>query len=87
MYTYLEQKQHLFSEEGQVAFLAVRDKAQELLKEAGAFRLQEAINGISGVGSWTLLACVDRLVELREIREIPQRDCVGQHRVFVSTRN
>ena len=84
MYNYQEIKPSLFTEQGQVMFLKVRDNVQELLKTAGAVRMQEAISGCTG-SSWDMLACVDRLVELKEIREITGDDVAGQHRVFVAT--
>jgi hypothetical protein len=43
---------------------------------------------IAGIGdSWQRIACVDRLVELGEIREITNpNEVAGQHRIFVDTR-
>lgn len=81
MYNYNTQRPHLFSEQGQVMFLKIRDNVNKLLKEAGAVMMSRAISSCTG-DTWDMLACVDRLVELGEIREIPQ-DCAGQHRVFV----
>jgi len=84
-YNYQTEKPFLFTERGQVAFLAIRDNVHKLLSSAGAVRMQEAYRVNSGAGtSWQELACVDRLVELGEIREITQGDVAGQHRVFVS---
>ena len=62
-------------------FLSIRDRVNSLLKQAGAVRMQEAISGETG-SSWQMLACVDRLVELGEIREITG-DVAGQYRVFI----
>ena len=55
--------------------------------------MQEAIQTLSG-DSWTMLACLDRMVELGEIREIREREVLvpyndviegpAQHRVFVA---
>ena len=81
MYKYEEQKQNIFTEEGQAMFLKIRDKAHELLGIAGAFKIGYVISGNSG-DSWDMLACIDRLVELGEIREIEQK-VSGQNRVFV----
>lgn len=81
MYNYQTEKQVIFTEEGQKMFLAIRDKVSSLLKQAGAVRMQEAISGQSGL-SWEMFACVDRLVELGELREITG-DVPGQYRVFV----
>lgn len=81
-YLYEDLKPTLFTERGQEKFLKVRDKTKSLLSLAGACRLEEMISGAFG-DSWELLACVDRLVELGEIREITGSGVAGQHRVFV----
>jgi len=85
-YEYSKNKQRLFSDEGQRMFLKVRDFVQDALKRAGAIRMQEAIGAAGGGDSWTMLACVDRMVELGELREITTGNVAGQHRVFVSAR-
>ena len=82
MYDYFKEKHKIFTEENQVNFLKVRDQAHKLLKEAGAFMLFSACKGVSG-DTWTMMAYVDRLVELKEIREITS-NVAGQHRVFVA---
>lgn len=81
-YIYAEQREAIFTDQGQRLFLKIKKRADDLLSSAGAFRMQEAIQGNAG-DSWLRLACVDRLVELGEIREIHQLSCAGQHRVFV----
>ena len=83
MYNYKTEKPKIFTEEGQETFLKIRDRVQELLKQSGAVMMQNAISGLTG-DSWFHLACVDRLVELNEIREITCNNVAGQHRVFVS---
>ncbi len=83
-YDYAKQKPQVFSEDGQVLFLKMRDKAKRLLKEAGAFRLQELMDGFTG-STWDMIACVDRLVELGEILELArpsQMSSWSQNRVF-----
>lgn len=82
-YDYQQQRASLFTDEGQRKLLAVRDRVARLLKTAGAVRLQEAIAEVTG-DSWESLACVDRLVELGEIREITGEGVAGQHRVYVA---
>jgi hypothetical protein len=47
--------------------------------------MQEAISGATG-SSWTMLAAIDRLVELGELREISTTGAVT-HQIFVSARN
>jgi len=82
VYRYDDLKPILFTERGQEKFLKVRNKTQSLLSLAGACRLEEMISGALG-DSWESLVCVDRLVELGEIREITGAGVAGQHRVFV----
>ena len=84
MYTYENEKSKIFTESGQEMFLKIRDKVQILLKQSGSFMLEKAISGVTG-DSWVQLACIDRLVELKEIKEITDKTTVaGQHRVFIS---
>lgn len=84
IYVYEKQRQNLFTDEGQRMFLRVRDWVGLRLNDAGAFRMQEAMSAAGGGDSWDMLACVDRLVELGEIREVTRGACAGQHRVFVA---
>ena len=81
-YNYQTEKPGIFTEDGQEMFLAIRDKTKKLLSEAGACRLKEMISGTTG-DSWRMLACVDRLEELGEIREVTGANIAGQFRVFV----
>lgn len=81
MYSYTKEKPSLFTEDGQVMFLTIRDNVQRLIKEAGAVRVQEGWTGVTG-STWQMMACFDRMVELGEITEITGKDCMGQHRIF-----
>jgi hypothetical protein len=84
-YEYEKEKPGIFTENGQVMFLRIRDKVQSLLKQAGAFSMFSAMSDCTGE-SWQMMACVDRLVELGEIKEVPRgNDCPGQYRIFVRT--
>lgn len=84
MYKYSEQKKIVFTDEGQKMFLAIRDNVKRLIREAGAVDMACAISVVSG-DSWENMACVDRLVELGEIREISRETYVaGQYRVFIT---
>lgn len=83
MYSYEQEKPELFTESGQVVFLKIRDNVKRLLALAGAVRMREAIAGNSG-DIWQRQACVDRLVELGEIREITHGKTPGHYRVFVA---
>lgn len=86
MYDYQTERPKLFTEDGQVMFLGIRDRSKSLIAKAGAARVNEIMRGATG-DSWVMLACVDRLVELGELREIKQEGYVaGQDRIFVSAK-
>ncbi len=84
MYHYDNHKAWATSEKGQKQFLSIRDKARTLMKTAGAASMERLIAG--QVGSvWEMMACVDRLVELNELIEIPNpMSRAGQHRLFIA---
>lgn len=67
-YEYATERPFVFTEEGQVMFLAIRDKAQHLCELAGAVNV-EKLMCVSGC-SWSMLACVDRLIELGEFKYV-----------------
>ena len=82
-YAYKQLKPGIFTEDGQVMFLKIRDNVKALLKESGAVAMGRTSKGVTG-DSWSMMACVDRLVELGEIKEVPRSDyCPGQYRIFV----
>lgn len=82
-YNYATEREKLWTEAGSVLFIAVRDRVKKLLFHSGAFTLGCAIQGVSG-DTWVMIAAVDRLAELGEIRELTQSNRVRtQDRVFV----
>lgn len=83
MYEYTKLRPNLFTENGQVLFLKIRDHTRDLLNEAGAVRATEVMQACMG-DSWLKMACLDRMVELDELQEITPPDTKGQHRVFIS---
>jgi hypothetical protein len=85
-YSYEEQRAELFTDDGQRLFIAVRDHTLGLIRIAGAVQADKAMNGPhpSGCDSWGLMACIDRMVELREIKCVYQEGA-WQHRVYMST--
>jgi hypothetical protein len=82
-YSYQAQRAEVFTEAGQVMFLKIRDNAKRLLSIAGAAQAEKIWAGCSG-DSWTMLACVDRLVELGELRLICREHCPTQNQVYVA---
>jgi len=82
-YIYKTEKPRIFTEDGQVMFLKIRDHTKELFHLAGVAKASHMTATVPG-DSWAMLACIDRLVELGEIREIMQPHFVaGQDRIFV----
>lgn len=79
-YSYQTEREKLFTDEGQKLFLEIRDRANQLIKRAGCFHAVKAMDGSYG-DSWTMIACLDRMVELGELREI-ERNTWGQYRIF-----
>jgi hypothetical protein len=82
MYSYQTEREKVFTEAGQVLFLKIRDKTHELVRLAGAVKLGRIVHGMSGGDTWLQMACIDRLVELKEVVEVPQERVQGQDRVF-----
>ena len=83
-YRYETERPNLFTDEGQRRFLEIRDRADRLLRVAGAATLGKLLGGATG-DSFALIACVDRLVELGELRRVDSRDVASQHHVYVGT--
>lgn len=83
MYEYQKEKAWLFSDEGQRVLLKIRDKAREWYELAGAVRVGNLM-GISGLSSdsWQNLACIDRLVELKEY-QIANGDGATQNWILI----
>lgn len=86
MYRYEDLKPKLFTEEGSVLYTQIRDRVKRLLVEAGAVSMGAAISKSTG-DTWLMMACVDRMRELGELRDITVGLAVaGQDRVFVGPR-
>lgn len=85
MYEYKVEREAIFTEQGQRLFIGIRDHVKQMLRLSGAFTMGKAASlpdGIGAASGWKMMACVDRLVELGEIRELPTTGA-GQDRVFV----
>ena len=81
-YRYTEHRAWLFTEQGSTCFLKFRDNAKALLDTAGAFCGFNAFEGVSCGDTDRMLACLDRLVELGDVRCL-NPSAWGQHQVFV----
>jgi hypothetical protein len=87
MYKYEEEKKNLFTEGGMEMFIKIRDNVQQCLKKSGAVTAEKAMSTVTG-SSWTMLACLDKMVEMGELREITRLgEVAGQHRIFVGVTN
>jgi len=82
-YDYETQKPNLLTPQGQKGLFEVRALADERIETAGAVTMTKATNGCSLPNSWDRLAAMDYLVELGELREIPQENVRAQDRIFV----
>ena len=83
-YCYEEERANLFTEDGVEMLTAIRDKARELLRKAGAFSAGHAMESVAG-SSWTMLAALDYLVEKGEIVRVTDKHATwGQHQIFTS---
>jgi len=86
MYIYEEQKKKVLTKEGQKMLLSIRKRKNKLLLE-GVAKMSDLITGITGTGDpWIRMACVDRLVELGELKEVTKPRVWGQDRMFVHPR-
>lgn len=83
-YRYTDLRASLFTEEGQTRVLQAAKAARYLLEQSGAVRAAELMGRLTGVTTnWDQMAAIDRLVELKMLREITSSDVAGQDRVFV----
>lgn len=82
MYCYTDLKPQLLTDEGHRKFLKIRDRVKDLLLFSTTVSMEAALREASG-DSWLSIACVDRMVELGELREISQPGCPGQRRLFI----
>ncbi len=84
-YHYKDWRDKVFTEDGQVMFLQIRDNAKRLIAQSGVTLSGKIMGGVTG-DSWVMLACIDRLVELKELYEIPNNlSKAGQHRIFTGS--
>lgn len=68
-YDYEKEKAAVFTEDGQEMFLRIRDWLVEHLAVTGAARVGDIVMHAGGPGdTFAMLACIDRLVELKEIQ-------------------
>ena len=86
MYNYENEKQNIFTDEGQRMFLQIREHIREIVDQYEVITMNKAMSGSTGGGSsWTMMACVDRMVELGELEEVEQCGYVaGQHKIYRS---
>lgn len=83
MYSYKKSKSDACDPDNQLLFLAVRDKAKELTKVSGVFKIRAITTSVEGDVD-TTMACVDRLVELGEVVDLTSEGTSQVNRVFAS---
>lgn len=81
-YNYNEEKPKVMTPDGQKMLFSIRRQMERLIKLAGVVTLAKAIERVSG-DSWTMIACVDYLVELGEFKEVELKsEHAAQERIF-----
>lgn len=81
-YQYEVERAKIFTEENQEMFITIRENAVSMIRHSGCATLGKLISKVTG-DSFTMMACVDRLVELKTIREVDYGPCTGQNRIFI----
>lgn len=79
-YVYETERAHLFTEPGVQLLMKMRDNVKVLLAKSGAFTVEKAMQGVSG-SSWTMLAALDYLAELGEIKKVSSKG-MAQHHIY-----
>ena len=83
-YAYPVERKKIFTGgRGQVLFLKIRDRAKKLIEQSGAAMQCYITQDIGTHDSWEAAACIDRLVELGELRVVIRDSCHMQHRIFI----
>lgn len=82
MYSYQDVRPWLFTEEGQVALLKVRDRAFALCDQAGACVGFKAFKGVSVGDTDRMLSILDRLVELGDLVQVTGPEAWGQDAIY-----
>ena len=84
MCSYEKEKPKLFTEERQEEFLRIRDNVMDRIRKNGVVMVGKVLSW----DSWFVLACIDRLIEIGEIHEVPNpySDFV-QHRILVEVKS
>ena len=84
MYKYEDEKSRLFTDEGQRVLFKVRDNFKELETVSGAIKASKLMAQTTNYGdTYLFLACMDRLVEIGEIKEITDSETIAQNKVYI----
>ena len=84
-YSYQIQRPFVFTEKGQEMLLAMRDIARQHIEQSGAV-CYAAITRVHSGSRWDILACVDRLIELGDLRRLDNIWGGTQDDVFISSK-
>lgn len=86
MYNYNEQKAKLFTTEGVKMLMQISANAKRLTDIAGCATIEKVISCASG-DTWTMLACIDYLIEIGELRKVHQAlSCLSQYEIVASNK-
>lgn len=83
-YSYEQERAKVLAPERQDQFIHGRDRLLKAIEPTGAILWMKAMQFFNTGSSWTDMACVDRMVELGDLRRVHQNGRVsGQYEVFV----
>ena len=80
-YDYTTERPRVFTEEGQVSLIRIRDNMMRHCRESGAIDFDHATKDCHASDSWLVLACLDRLVEMGEFECIWDK-AMSQNRIY-----
>jgi hypothetical protein len=78
MYSYQDMRPQTLTDEGQRAVIKTRDRARMLCEMAGCCSLEALIYPLTG-DTWLMLAVVDRVVELGDLRPVVETSTPAAH--------
>lgn len=82
MYRYVNARENVFTAEGVKMLMRIRKNIEVMAKVSGVVTVERAISGCTG-DNYLMLACIDLLKELGEVKEIKlEVPPPAQHRIL-----
>lgn len=81
MYKYRDERHTVFTDDGVEMLVQIREQAEKLFDIAGCATIENLIRPCLG-DSFTMLACIDFLVEKGHIEKVHQNDISTQRQIY-----